>query len=433
MYVLRQLMSKALLLILCSLSTVAPAKSLAASLPGGLAMPSLDDERNAYRSWGWTWSSDKEPSLSAQPTYSVSNPDIHSDTEGDDLWSYTMMYRRTSQQGYLDRAKAWARYFKDDYRQCIPSGGSNYCYDRDNYISDHLYGWGLVAYYEYSGDAAYLTAAEGIAEDVESRASKVVPGQTAMAYWGTREWARHLLLATRVAEANPTTRWVNLRNKLADAWVNSPDWDSRGMYFVSKESTDLLYGDGTYNSGRRVQSAFQIGILAEALWQVYRSTGRTDVRDRLVAMARYVNQYGLDQTYQYTGSRFGFDNGTVWHNYSASQPVTFWDPVYTTSLVNTLVFGYKLTGDRQLYDKAKYFLNRGTKGVYGSPTQRVAADNAVHHFVDSTFDSSSGSFYLGYNKGELQYTYLLFENGGNPTVVSTDTSRPAAPRGLTVR
>ena len=32
----------------------------------------------------------------------------------------------------------------------------------------------------------------------------------------------------------------------------------------------------------------------------------------------------------------------------------------------------------------------------------------MHHFVDTIFSSADGYFYLDYNKGELQYTYLLF-------------------------
>jgi hypothetical protein len=131
----------------------------------------------------------------------------------------------------------------------------------------------------------------------------------------------------------------------------------------------------------------------------------------MVAMARYAYAYGLDPTYQYTGSSFGIVNGQIWHNYSANGPTTWWDPVYTTSLVNTLVRGYKYTGDRSFYDKARYYFNRGTKGTYGSITP-VAPDNVVHHFVDTRFSSSSESFFFDYNKGELQYTYLLFENGG---------------------
>jgi len=127
-------------------------------------------------------------------------------------------------------------------------------------------------------------------------------------------------------------------------------------------------------------------------------------------------------------------NGQVWHNYGANYPApcTFWDTNYTSALVNTLVAGYKLTGEQHFLDRAKYQFNRGTKGVYGDCTARAAADNVVHHFVDTIFDTSTGNFYLAYNKGELQYTYLLFENGGLPTV-SSITTVPSAPTGLQVK
>lgn len=405
------------------------------TLPGGLPMPSLEDERNTYRSWGWTWTVGKEPNYLTDTVYSVANPDMHGDTEGDDLWSYTMMYRRTSQGGYRRRMEQWARYFKDDYFQCIPSGGPTYCYDRDNWISDHTYGWGLIAYYELTGDASYRAAAENIAGDLERRYANATPGNRAMGYWGLRSGSRHLLLATRVAEANPIQRWTALRDKLINLWLQSTDWDSRGMYFHGPEGTNEQMGAGSYAAGARVVSSFQIGILAEALYQAYRTTGKIDLKNRLVAIANFVYQYGLDQTYQYTGSWFGIKNNAAWHNYSSGGTATFWDPVYTTSLVNTLVIGYKLTGERRFYDQAKLFFNRGTKGVYGSPTQRAAADNQVHHFVDTRFgDGFSpdpiGNPYLAYNKGELQYTYMIFENGGAP---STDATPPAAPKNLTVK
>src|SRR5262249_44894126 len=110
----------------------------------------------------------------------------------------------------------------------------------------------------------------------------------------------------------------------------------------------------------------------------------------------------------------GTVNGAPWHSYSAGcgTGCTYWDPVYTTSLVNTLVRGYRYTGDAHYQARAKEFFNRGTKGIYGEPIKRAAADDEVAHFIDTEFDSSSGFLYLDHNKGELQYVYLVFENGG---------------------
>lgn len=386
--------------------------------PGtGPSMPSLEDERSTYRKWGWTWTASQEPTAVTEPTpgYYVTGVDIHGDSEGDDLWTYLMMYRRTGNTVYLDRAKAWARYFKEEYRN-----SSEFVYDRDNFNIDHLYGWGLVAWYEYTCeqgacDTASLAEAENLAAEVDTIYGKSVPGVSNFAEYQLRRPARALLLVTRVAEATKNARWITLRDKLIDIWLQSSGWDAgRGMYFMGQGSTDDRVGAGAYAAGARIQSSFQTTLLAEAFYQAYRTTGRTELKDRIVTMARFVDQYGMDPLYQYTGIYFGIVNGTIYHSFSATcgTSCTDADPVYTTSLVNALVLGYKLTGDRTLYDRAKHFFNRGTKGIHGSITARTAADYVVGHFVDTQFGSGTGYFYLANNKGELQYTYWIFENGG---------------------
>jgi hypothetical protein len=92
----------------------------------------------------------------------------------------------------------------------------------------------------------------------------------------------------------------------------------------------------------------------------------------------------------------------------STEPVEVWDPVYTTSLVNTLVRGFRYTCDTHYYERAHHFFERGNKGLYGEPVERAAEDGVVHHFVDTVFSSADGLFSLDYNKGELQYSYLLF-------------------------
>jgi len=406
---------------------------------GGIQMPSLEDERNTYLAWGWTWTANKEPTAVAEPlpNYTVTNPDIHGDTEGDDLWTYLMMYRRTGNTVYLRRATAWANYLKNSYRACIGDPYRNFCYDRDAFGLDHFYGWGLIAWYEHNGDTAALTEAENLGAALETMYGPNTPYSClpagACIWYGPRAGARHLLFITRLAQVTGKSRWITLRDKIINLWLTSIQWDATyGTYFLGDYVTDEVGGPGAYNQGLRVQSAFQLGILTEAFDHAYRATGNLELKNRMISIARYVSQYGIDPTYQYTASYWGVKNGRPWHNYSASQPVTFWDSVYTTSLVNTLVRGYKYGGDQYLYDRAKYFFNRGTKGIYGEPVQRAAGDNEVHHFVDTVFDTSSGYFYLDYNKGELQYTYLLFERRGSlpPT---PDVAPPAAPANLRVQ
>lgn len=392
----------------------APGEQPPSVAPAGFHMPSLEDERAAYMRWGWTWDPSAEPNVPADPSYAVADVDIHGDTEADDLWSYTMMHVRTAQPGYLDRANAWARYFKEDYASCVGDAGANFCYDRDAFGADHLWGWGLVAYDAVMTDPAALAAAEALAEIVESLYAPNSPfgclPQNACTHYGTRQAGRHLLLVTRVAEVTGSDRWTTLRDQIIDLLLASDDWDaSYGTYFVGDYTTDEVVAPGAYAAGARIQSAFQLGVIGEAFDHAYRVTGREELRARLEAMAAFVDQYGLDPTYDYSASWFGIVDGQVWHSYSASQPVTFWDPVYTTSLVNTLMRGYRYTCDEHYLERAKHFFDRGNRGMYGDPTMQASAEGTVHHFVDTVFDSSHANFYLSYNKGELQYTYLLFE------------------------
>ena len=324
-----------------------------------------------------------------------------------------MMHVRTGDAGYLDRADAWARYFIEDYRNCVGDPYASFCYDRDAFGADHLWGWGLVARAEATGDEAARDEAVALATVVEELWSPdssfgCLP-QSGCTTYGVRQAGRHLLLVTRVGELTGDERWATLRDRIIDVLLASSDWDEAlGTYVLGEWSTDQELGAGAYAGGARLMSAFQIGVLSEAFDHAYRVTGLDALRDRMVKMAAFVDTYGLDPTYDYTASWFGVVDGKVWHSYSASEPVEFWDPVYTTSLVNTLMRGYRYTCDPHYRERAVHFFERGNKGIYGDPTGRAAPDTVVDHFVDTRFASASGGFFLDYNKGELQYTYLLF-------------------------
>ncbi|MEM6989547.1 MAG: hypothetical protein AAF721_03590 [Myxococcota bacterium] len=381
--------------------------------PSGFAMPTLEDERAAYETFGLTWDATAEPNAPAEPDYYVADVDIHGDTEGDDLWTNVMMYERTGEPGYLDRAHAWARYFKEDYGACTGSADWNFCYDLDAFGADHLWGWGLIAYADAFDDPDALAAAVLLGETVEMLWSAnttfgCLPSNGCTNY-GVRQVGRHLLFTTRLAEVTGDARWETLRDQIIDTLLASAEWDDTyGCYFYGEWTTDGALGEGAYASGARLTSPFQLGVLGEALDHAYRVTGRDELRDRMVAMAEFVDEYGLDNEYQYTGSSFGIVDGAPYHNYAASDPVDFWDPVYTTSLVNILVRGYRYTCEPRFHERAQEFFARGNRGIYGEPTATASAEGTVHHFVDSIFSSASGEFFFDYNKGELQYTYLLF-------------------------
>jgi hypothetical protein len=406
-------------------STVAVTVNNAVPPPvtGSFSMPTVEDEKNTYRKWGWTWSPSVEPAAVTEPisNYYVADVDVHGDTESDDLWSYIMMYQRSGNPVYLNRARAWARYFKQDYRNCVGGSYESFCYDHDAFGADHLYGWGLVAWYRYTCgtvdgcDTAALEEAKRLTELAEGLYASTADGcypSNGCLHYGTRGVTRHLILASYVAETTGDARYIALRDKIANIIMNAPEWDAqRGTYFIGDWATDyILGGTNLYAAGVRIQSAFQIGLLSEALYQTYRATGRADIRDRLISIARYIDVYGLDRGCQLTASWFGVKDGKAFHSYSDGNTTgctaTSWDSSYSISLVNTLMMGYKLSGDRNLYDRAKFFFNRGTKGIYGDPNTRTAGDNEVHHFVDTNF---AHDFWLAFNKGELQYTYLLFD------------------------
>jgi hypothetical protein len=382
--------------------------------PSGFAMPTLDDERATYERWGLTWAPEAEPNVPAEPGFMVMDPDIHGDTEADDLWTYVTMHTRTGQAGYLDRATAWRRYFVEDYVACVGGEYASFCYDRDAFGADHLWGWGLLTWHETMRDPEALAAAEEIGGVVEELWAPDSPfgclPSGGCVYYGLRQIGRHLLLVTRLAEITGDARWSDLRDTMIDKLLTAPEWDAeRGMWFQGDYGTDEALGTGAWAAGARVQSPFMVGVVGEGIDHAYRTTGNEELRARMIAMADFVDQHGLDPEYDYTGSMFGIVDGQTWHNYSAQEPVEFWDPVYTTALVNTLVRGWRYTCDPHYYERARHFFERGNRGLYGEPVETAAPEGQIHHFVDSVFDTSQGLFYLSYNKGELQYTYLLFD------------------------
>jgi hypothetical protein len=341
------------------------------------------------------------------------------------------MVERGGNSVYSNRAKAWLKYFKEDYRACIGGNHRNFCYDKNAFGACHLYGYGLVAQYEYNGDIAALNEAialgavlEGL-YDPQTTSFDCLP-QNACTHYGYRQSGRHIILAARLHEATGDARWSALCERIVNLVLGSSDWsETYGMYFWGEWQTDSDLWSGAYAAGYRAYWPAGIAILAEGLWHTWRTSRnaslKNQIESRLISMANFIDRYGLHPTVQYAGYIAGIDPKGDPHHVGLD------DPNYTTSLVNLLVMGYKLTGKAAFLERAKTFFNRGTKGVYGSNTQRLCADDEVHHFVDTIFASSTGYLYLDRNRAELLYTYLIFENGGNPTI---ESSRPSPPQNL---
>ena len=398
-------------------------------------MPSLQDERDFYTKMGWTWTKAQEPAwpvpYPGQPTrvYGVKDPDIHGDTEGDDLWTYLVQFQRTGQPGYLVRAQAWARYFKDDYRQCVGGQYYNYCFDARNYVYDHMYGWGLLAWFQHL-DAqhdptarSYLEAAEALGSDLEVyyREKKFNPGSNIAV---SRDVGRHLLLLSRLYDVTGQERWKTLVAKIVGLLITTSAWsESYGIYWSTSRTVTNNFPAGAYSAGVRVISPWMMGIIGEGMAAAYRVTGEPELRRRMVKIAQFVAQYGPHPEDGFIGYLFGVHLTTkerIWvetHGLSKTTPPK-WTGAYSTAVTNLLVRGYQYSGDVALLDAAKRAFACGTHWGFQRAGQCSATFTTVGHFVDTVMDKSAGQgFYLAFNKGELFYSYLLLTNGGNPSLI----------------
>lgn len=390
-----------------------------------LYAPSLDDEKNTYTSWGWTWNAADLPGgstiyTSPSPT-GVDLVDLHDVSEGDDLYQNLTMYGRTNVAAYYTRAQQWASYFKTYHRS-----SSYYSLDKDSFPSCHLYGHGLIEWYLLYGDTAALTVATQIANDIKSAkyyigSSWVVQNASNdILYAHSRTAGRHLMLATRLYEATHDSQWSELRDYLLNRIMTSNYWDAtNGMYWMGS-----TFGYPT----KKLQYSMGLGTLAEALWETYLQTGDTAIRTRLITMATYVRDHGFEPTYGFCDA-FGLNAGAYWWYNMDSYPSGTPGSNDTLCVTDLLVFAYKLTGTTSFLTKAKQAYDRGSTAVYSSynlkyvwngsfwtTAQYTTASDRPYGFMNTKYDSNP--MYFGPLKGPLQFARYLFENGGSPTVLS---------------
>ncbi|MDH3673722.1 MAG: hypothetical protein OES46_21615 [Gammaproteobacteria bacterium] len=399
---------------------------------GFFDFPSLIDEENTYIRWGWSRTpGDQTFEFSSSPFGGLAN--VHNDTEGDDLWAWALQNQRYASALTLAWQNHWRSQNINNLISALdandgPAAPSGYGYD-------HIYGQGLAMLREFNGDTAGDATMAALMTRINDRFQRLGT-PAAMAYWGSRGPARWLIVACYVAEVTQNAADIALRDSLIDAWMTSTDWEDSsttnivtgGSYFVSREQAvgvNPPNGGGNYDAGRRFNSTFSVGLHTEALWRAFLVTGRADIRTRLIQLAEYVRHYAHRPSWQFpnVGSRFGHEgNGSGFYENDGdgtSVNRTSKDCSYDTALVNSQVFGYKLTGDVSFLSKAQTFLSRGTHFAAGHPADgggaRRSADDEVDHFLD-TMNNPDGN-YFDYNKGELQYAYQVFENGGLPALI----------------
>jgi hypothetical protein len=181
-------------------------------------------------------------------------------------------------------------------------------------------------------------------------------------------------------------------------------------------------GFTAYNNGARSNATYQYAMHGEFLWRAYLLTGRADVRDRIVKFARFMEYYAHDpamtaQGGPFCGAYFGITpGGGRWHRDNPGAAL------YDASPINILVWGYKLTGDSALLTRARVHLDKCNRWKEGQPQATGEAaqtsSGTVYTFID-TRRNTGGSPYFTNNKGQLQYVYQVFENGGSPPTLNS--------------
>ena len=76
--------------------------------------------------------------------------------------------------------------------------------------------WGLER-----NDQVAKNMAETIGGHIETRVNGFTIGASNMSLRESRGRARFLIVACHLSVMNPIARWINLRNKLIDCWVQS--------------------------------------------------------------------------------------------------------------------------------------------------------------------------------------------------------------------
>lgn len=393
---------------------------------------SLEDERETYRRLGWKWSAKQEPHYPPQPDYlvTINRISIHHDSESDDLWGNLMMYLRSGIRGYLDRTRGWANYYK--WEMPFRTDGFKYAWDGSGerppvarppieidlspwdrsylqeamagkvdthtWAGDHVWGWGLLDYYALTGDVDALEAASDIGESVETLwlwRAEYNP------IYGTRNVARNLLLAVRLYDATGDARWKALADHIVELALKTPFWlESWGTYAWPRKG------------GGHAIGPHHLAEYHHALWHYDARIGNPEVRRRLVKMATFVRDHALHPKWQQSAKTLVLDAngpGTIAYQDWTDDQVPKVNPYHTVVWVDTLVRGYRLTGDSSFLERALLFWDRGSKALYLKPaTFRTAGDKAVGRFANAKFNCCGDHPIFFHLNGDLQFVHLLF-------------------------
>jgi hypothetical protein len=393
---------------------------------------SLEDERETYRRLGWKWSAMQEPHYPHQPDYTVNmtRVAIHYDSESDDLWSNVIMYLRSGIRGFLDRSRAWANYYK--WEMVFRTDGFKYAWDGNGerpavarpdapieltpydlsylkeaadgktdthtWAGDHLWGWGLLDYYDLTGDMDALQAAIDLGGNVEQLwmwRKEYHP------LYGTRAVARNLLFAVRLYDATDDPRWKKLADHLIEMMLATGYWkENWGTYAYPRQA------------GGWYMSPHHNAELHTAFARYDERIGNPEVKRRLIRMSEFARDHALHPKWQHSAKSLSLDvpqPGAIQYQDWNDDAEPIMNPYHTFVFVDTLVRGYRLTGDKTFLNRARYFWDRGSKAQFKKPANyRVVGDGAVGHFANAHFNCCGTHPVFFKMNGELQFVSLLF-------------------------
>jgi hypothetical protein len=395
-----------------------------------------DDEKNANQQWGWRWPNTThspirnlrlncladEPALprpdwSYYPSWSTLSADNGS--EEDLLWAHLLMYARTGQRTYLDRADRWARYSSWEYayrtdgfgfqdrthcdtlvraRNNLPAGAPFTPADtafirfntqdeasRGRLEAGHSWNGGLVDYYYLTGDRDALAAALDIAEQT-MRYSGCADIDSLWGGAALRLYTRSYLNLLRAWEATGAPVWRLGANRLKAMMFHTPRYDPRGFYYFINR--------GHYSGGKYV-CPYQEGEVSRVLYRDWVLTGQRSTGDslavRLRALADFAYRYGADARTGFTGEDMVIDYprpGNVLHltmaMYRDSVPPLDSNPSSSNSFVDALAIGRRVGGPAAWMSKARSLWEHASKyaQVDGS-VYRIADDRHVGRFLFS--------------------------------------------------
>ncbi len=365
----------------------------------------LQDEKDAYALWGWSYTAPQLPSI-ATGIRTITSIDVHNSLEADDLWQNIVMYNRTGGLGYHDLAESWASYYKDHYESDWTP------VDLAGFFGDHTFGWGLLDWAILAGDNGHIAAAESIGDTLET-AWAGFSTSTKNGFNGMRGPGRILKLAVKLGRRSWADQiWAALRDSF--------QWSERtiggvAMGFWKELDASTITGVFSWATGATgFISPFEFAVLNEGLSDYYELTNNQEVARRLVLMARWAQYFGLDPYTDHTGHFQIVDFPTTnafFHTGVGAQGTSLaelLDPFYTTTLVNVLTRGYILSGDADLLLQAKEHWSRASRAIAEDtyPYTNRISDSQVGHFMNG-LPLIGNIFYT--SDGELPYVGLLFK------------------------